>query len=111
MVSIRPGRLRLHSARSTHSDMTAEPILLVSACPAIGCADARVGFLSLSTRMDFSVGTGKTTDRQAGPDDVRREARISRTTCRAVLSARAAGPDTARTGARPDHTARGIPPV
>ncbi len=44
MVSIRVGRLRLLSACSTLGDVTPEPIQLVSACPTVGCADARVRF-------------------------------------------------------------------
>src|SRR6266568_7820859 len=62
-------------------------------------------------RVPGNNSGGKTTDRQAGPDDLRREARISRAARRAVLAARAAGPDTARTGARPGHAAHGLPPV
>jgi len=38
------GRVRLHSTRSIRSDVTPEPIQLVSACPTIGCADERVHF-------------------------------------------------------------------
>ena len=44
MVPIRAGRLRLLSAPSTPGGMTPEPILLFSACPAIGDADERVRF-------------------------------------------------------------------
>src|SRR2546425_292574 len=44
MVPIRAGRFRLLSARSIPGGVTPEPIRLVSACPAKGCADERVGF-------------------------------------------------------------------
>jgi hypothetical protein len=44
MVSIHAGRVRLLSARSTPRSAVPESILLVSLCPALGCADARVRF-------------------------------------------------------------------